>query len=164
MRSLQGLQDRDRATRDTRQGAAAAAREYGIGEEQQATLAGIADLHGAHAWGAKYADVLADAGRDYLLLEAGASRISVYETQRIPPLLQTPQYARALAEAERGFADDKLDRAVKATLAWQKAILGERKPDIHVIIGEAALCQEVGGRRVMEGQLGLLTGVAATAA
>jgi transcriptional regulator with XRE-family HTH domain len=134
--------------------------EYGIGEEHQTTLAGIADPHGAHAWCAKYADVLPDAGRDYLLLEAGASRISVYEAQRIPPLLQTPDYARALAEAERGFADDdKLDRAVKATLARQKAILGERKPDIHVIIGEAALCQEVGGRRVMEGQLGLLTGV-----
>ena len=41
--------------------------EYGIGEKQQATLAGIADPHGAHAWCAKYADVLPDAGRDYLL-------------------------------------------------------------------------------------------------
>jgi transcriptional regulator with XRE-family HTH domain len=134
--------------------------EYGIDEEQQATLTGIADPRGTKAWCAKYADVLPSAGQDYLLLEAGASRISVYEAQRVHPLLQTPDYARALAEAERGLADDDaLDKAVAATLARQKAILGERKPDIRVIIGEAALCQEVGGPRVMEGQLGLLAGV-----
>ncbi|HXL89441.1 MAG TPA: helix-turn-helix transcriptional regulator [Streptosporangiaceae bacterium] len=134
--------------------------EYGLSEEQQTSLAGIADPRRAHAWCAKYASVLPDAGQDYLLLEASASRISLYEAQRVHPLLQTPEYARALAEAERGLADDDaLDKAVAATLSRQKAILGERKPDIRVIIGEAALCQEVGGPRVMEGQLGLLAGV-----
>jgi transcriptional regulator with XRE-family HTH domain len=134
--------------------------EYGISEQQQATLVGIADHRGAHAWCAEYADVLPDAGQDYLLLEAGASRISVYEAQRIPPLLQTPEYARALAEAERGLADgNALDKVVEATLARQKAILGGRRPEVHAIIGEAALCQEVGGPRAMEGQLGLLAGV-----
>ena len=44
-------------------------------------------------------------------------------------------------------------------LARQQAILGERKPDIQLIIGEAALRQEVGGPEVMEGQLGLLAGI-----
>jgi Domain of unknown function (DUF5753) len=44
-------------------------------------------------------------------------------------------------------------------LARQKATLGDHKPDIHVITGEAALHQEVGGRDVMEGQLGLLAGI-----
>ncbi|MCW2933671.1 MAG: hypothetical protein JWM19_4633 [Actinomycetia bacterium] len=34
---------------------------------------------------------------------------------------------------------------MEAVLARQKAILGERKPDIHVIIGEASLHQRVGG-------------------
>jgi transcriptional regulator with XRE-family HTH domain len=134
--------------------------EYGLSEEQQTTLVGIADPRRAHAWCAKYASVLPDSGQDYLLLEAGASRISLYEAQRVHPLLQTPEYARALAEAERGLTDDDaLDKAVEATLARQKAILGERKPDIRVIIGEAALHQEVGGPWVLEGQLGLLAGV-----
>ncbi len=134
--------------------------EYGVADQEQATVAAIADSRGAHAWCATYADVLPGAWQDYLLLEAGASRISVYEAQRIPALLQTPGYARALAEAELGITnDDALDRAVEATLARQKAIFGERKPDIRVIIGEAALNQEVGGPTVMEGQLGLLAGV-----
>ena len=134
--------------------------EYGIGEQQQAILAAMADPRGARGWYGTYADVLPGAWQDYLVLEAGASRVLVYEAQRIPALLQTVEYARALAEADPGLADDDArDRAVEATLARQKAILGERKPDIHVVIGEAALHQEVGGPEVMEGQLGLLAGV-----
>ena len=83
-----------------------------------------------------------------------------YEVQCVPGLLQTPAYARALAEADPVLADNEArDRAVEPVLARQKAVLGERRPDIHVIIGEAALHQQVGGETVMEGQLGLLAWV-----
>src|SRR5271165_6808754 len=134
--------------------------EYGIGDEQQKTLTALAAPRGAPAWYREYADVLPGAWQDYLILEASATKISAYEPQRIPALLQTPAYARELAEADPGLAGtDARERAVAAMLARQKAILGERKPDIHVIIGEAALHQEVGGPEVMEGQLGLLAGV-----
>lgn len=77
-------------------------------------------------------------------------------------MLQSVDYARALAEADPVLMDDDArdrDRVIEATLARQKAILGERKPDIRVVIGEAALHQQVGGPEVMEGQLGLLAGV-----
>ena len=134
--------------------------EYGIDDQQQAILAAMADPRGARGWHAAYADVLPGAWQDYLILEACASKIWSMKPQRIPALLQTPDYARALAEADPALADDDArDRAVEATLARQKAILGERKPDIHLVIGEAALHQEVGGPEVMEGQLGLLAGV-----
>jgi transcriptional regulator with XRE-family HTH domain len=134
--------------------------EYGIGDEQQSVLTAMADPRAARGWYRPYSDVLPGAWQDYLLLEAAASRVLAYEAQRIPPLLQTPEYALALAEAEPGLTDDDArERLVEATLARQKAILGERKPDIHLVIGEAALRQEVGGRTVMEGQLGLLAGV-----
>jgi transcriptional regulator with XRE-family HTH domain len=134
--------------------------EYGIDDEQQKILAVLAAPRGGPGWYRDYADVLPGAWQDYLILEAAATRISSYEPQRIPALLQTPAYARELAEADPGLADSATrDRAVAAVLARQKAILGERKPDIHVIIGEAALRQEVGGPEVMEGQLGLLAGI-----
>jgi hypothetical protein len=134
--------------------------EYGIADEQQAILTAMADPRGAFGWHRDYADVLPGAWHDYLILEAGASKISVYEAQRIPALLQSPAYARELAEADPGLADsDARDRAVEAMLARQKAILGDRKPEIHVVIGEAALRQEVGGRDILEGQLGLLAGI-----
>jgi transcriptional regulator with XRE-family HTH domain len=133
---------------------------YGIGEEQQAALAAIADPRGRCGWVRAYADVLRDAGQDYLLLEPGASSVSVYEAQRVPALLQTPDYARALAEADPGLAGaDAVDRMVEATLARQGAVFGEHRAEVHLIVGEAALCQEVGGPGVMEGQLGLLAGI-----
>ena len=134
--------------------------EYSIGEEQQSILTAMAHPRAARGWYRPYSDMLPGIYQDYLLLEAAAPRVLVYEAQRIPALLQTPAYALALAEADPGSADDETRAmAVDATLARQKAILGERKPDIHVVIGEAALRQEVGGPGVMDGQLGLLAGV-----
>jgi transcriptional regulator with XRE-family HTH domain len=131
--------------------------EYGIGEKQQVILAGMANPRRVQGWYETYADVLPGACQDYVILETWASGISVYEAQRIPALLQTPAYARALAEADPGLADNHArDRAAAATLARQKAILGEPRPDIHVVIGEAALRQEAGGPAVMRDQLEML--------
>ena len=134
--------------------------EYGISDDQQAILTAMADPRGAFGWHRDYADALPGAWHDYLILETAAYKIAIYEAQRIPALLQTPAYARELAEADPGLADSQArDRAVAAMLARQKAILSDRKPEIAVIIGEAALRQEVGGRDVLEGQLGLLAGI-----
>ncbi len=129
----------------------------GIGEEQQVILAAMANPRHTRGWYETYTDVLPDVYLDYLVLEARSSRISAYEAQRIPALLQTPAYARALAQADPSLAnDDARDKAAKATLARQKAILGDHKPDIHLVIGEAALRQEVGGPAVLHGQLKML--------
>jgi transcriptional regulator with XRE-family HTH domain len=133
--------------------------EYGIGDEQQKILVALAARRDPSGWHHN-ADVLPGAWQDYLILEAFATKIVAYEPQRIPALLQTPAYARELAEADPALVgSDARDSAVAAVLARQQAILGERKPDIHLIIGEAALRQEVGGPEVMEGQLGLLAGI-----
>jgi transcriptional regulator with XRE-family HTH domain len=134
--------------------------EYGIGEDQQTFLAAIANPRGGSGWYQTYADVLPTACLDYLALEDCASSVMAYEAQRIPVLLQTQAYARALAEADQGLLETGAwEKAVEATLARQQAILSERKPDIHLIIGEAALHQKVGGPAVMEEQLSLLAGV-----
>ena len=68
----------------------------------------MVDPRGRRGWPGTYADVLPGACQDYLLLESGASRVSMYEAQRIPVLLQNPDYARALAEADPGLADPGL--------------------------------------------------------
>ena len=134
--------------------------EYGIGEEQQGILTALADPRGAFGWHRDYADVLPGAWQDYLILETAASKISAYEAQRVPALLQTPAYARALAETDPGLDDDDArDRAAEAVLARQQAILGERSRTVHLVIGEAALHQQVGSQEVMDEQLALLAGI-----
>jgi len=136
--------------------------DYRAGEEQQALLVELADPRGAFGWYRDYADVLPGPQREYLIMEAAASKVTTYEAHRIPGLLQTPAYARALAETDPFLADDAdRDRAVEALLARQQAILTERRPEVHLVIGQAALHQQTGSPQVMNEQLALLAEAAA---
>jgi transcriptional regulator with XRE-family HTH domain len=136
--------------------------DYRASQEQQTLLVELSDPRGAFGWYRDYADVLPGPQLDYLIMEAAASKITVYEAQRVPGLLQTPAYARALAEADPFLADDAArDRAVEALLARQQAILAGRRPEVHLVIGQAALHQQAGGPQVMDEQLALLAGAAA---
>jgi len=128
--------------------------EYGIEGEQLNILTLLADPRGAFGWHRAYEDVLPGAWRDYLILETAAPRIWAYEAQRIPALLQTRAYAQALAETDLSLEDDAArDRAVEAVMARQQAILQEHKPEIRLVIGQAALHQQVGSPKVMNEQL-----------
>jgi transcriptional regulator with XRE-family HTH domain len=128
--------------------------EYGIEGEQLDILTLLADPRGAFGWHRDYENVLPGAWKDYLILETAASRIWAYEAQRIPGLLQTPAYARALAETDLALDDDAArDRAAEAVMARQQAILKEHKPEVRLVIGQAALHQQVGSPEVMNEQL-----------
>jgi hypothetical protein len=129
--------------------------------QPRAVLTLLADGRGAFGWYRYHADVLPGAWRDYLVMETAASKISSYEAQKVPELLQTPGYARALAEADPSLGDGAArDRAAEAVLAHQQAILGKRRPEVRLIIGQAALHQQVGSPEVMRGQIAVLARVA----
>ena len=128
--------------------------EYGIAGEQLEILTQLVDPRGAFGWHRDYDDLLHGAWKDYLLLETAAARIWTYEAQRIPALLQTPAYARALADADPALKDETArDRAVEAVVARQQAILVEHQPEVHLVVGQAALHQQVGSPEVMSAQL-----------
>jgi transcriptional regulator with XRE-family HTH domain len=136
--------------------------EYGISAEQQELLGTLADPRGAFGWSSAYADILPAAWHDYLILETEAANISGYEAQRVPGLLQTRDYARALAETDPFLKDNAArEQAADAVVARQKAILfGARRAEIHLVLGEAALHQQVGSAQVMSDQLLSLARVA----
>ena len=136
--------------------------DYGVTGEELAILTLLADPRGAFGWHRDYADVLPGAWLDYLALETAATGIAAYEAQQVPGLLQTHEYARALAEADPSLPDDAArERAAEAVIARQRAILGEGQPDVRLIIGQAALHQEVGSVEVMDEQLEVLARMAA---
>jgi transcriptional regulator with XRE-family HTH domain len=91
---------------------------FGVGDEQQA-LELLANSRAGQGWFRDYDNVLRGAWRDYLTLETAASWISIYEAQRAPGLLQTPAYARALAEA-----DPALKMMPRATARWRRSSPG----------------------------------------
>ncbi|MFD6415386.1 Scr1 family TA system antitoxin-like transcriptional regulator [Streptomyces sp. NPDC060194] len=86
----------------------------------------------------------------YAELEAQATYISAFQTQVIYGLLQTEEYARTVLAIDH--ADD-LDAQTAARLDRQRILTGEEPPALWVVLSEAALLQEVGGRSVMRNQL-----------
>ena len=131
--------------------------EYGVAEEQRTVLALLADRRGAFGWQRDYTAVLSGAWRDYLIMETAASKISGYDAQQVPGLLQIPGYARALAAADPSLHDDVArDSAAQAVLVRQQAILNKPGLKLHLIIGEAALHQQVGSPEIMQKQLAIL--------
>ena len=83
-------------------------------------------------------------------LEARAAEICTFQTQMVHGLFQTEAYASAtLATMDETDLEDRT--AVR--LARQRILKKERPPVAWMILSEAALYQEIGGPKVMRGQL-----------
>jgi transcriptional regulator with XRE-family HTH domain len=138
--------------------------EYGVPDGEQAALLAIAHRGRQHGWWQDYPDVLSDTGQDYVIMEAAASEILAYESHQVPDLLQTREYARAVADADPNWVgDEQRLHAVEVKLARQRVMLAERSPRLEFVITEGALHQVVGGPDVMRPQLDRLASLAAGA-
>ncbi|MFJ7207388.1 helix-turn-helix domain-containing protein [Streptomyces sp. NPDC098789] len=86
----------------------------------------------------------------YAEMEARAEYISTYQAQVVYGLLQTEAYARAVLSADN---PKNLDELVAARLDRQLILGRGCPPAVWVVLDEAALLREVGGREVMRDQL-----------
>ncbi|MBC2904605.1 Scr1 family TA system antitoxin-like transcriptional regulator [Streptomyces cupreus] len=86
----------------------------------------------------------------YADLEAKATFISSFQAQLVYGLLQTKAYARAVLGARD---EGDLDGKVAARLDRQRILDREQPPVLWVVLSEAVLHQEIGGREVMREQL-----------
>jgi transcriptional regulator with XRE-family HTH domain len=128
--------------------------EYGVPGEEQEALTAIAHRGHDGGWWQGYRDVLSDAGRDLAVMEAAATEILTFASQCVPDLLQTEDYARAMAVANPlHSSDEQRGRAVASTLVRQAVVLGDRRVRLEVVVTEGAVRQMVGGAEVMRRQL-----------
>ncbi len=127
--------------------------EYGAPDPEQTALVAIASRGAQRGWWRPYVDVLPGAYLDYVIMESAASEIMTYEAQVIPDLLQTDDYARAIAAAEPGYATDQQREDVVAAKAMRRQVVLASGRRLSVILGEGALHQAVGGAEVMAGQI-----------
>jgi transcriptional regulator with XRE-family HTH domain len=74
--------------------------EYSVPDGEQEALIRLSRHSRQAGWWDQYASVLVDSFIDYLILEEAATEILEYQAQMIPDLLQTQDYARALADAD----------------------------------------------------------------
>ncbi|MEU7561936.1 helix-turn-helix domain-containing protein [Streptomyces eurythermus] len=86
-------------------------------------------------------------------LQARATEIYSFEMGMVPGLLQTEAYARAVLGA---IDQTNLDDRTAVRLARQGIFEKERPPAFWVVLSEAALHQQIGGREVMAEQLAYL--------
>ncbi|MET9468079.1 helix-turn-helix transcriptional regulator [Streptomyces sp. NPDC006544] len=87
----------------------------------------------------------------YAEMEARATFLSTYQCQLVYGLLQTPDYARAVLGVEED--PDTLDAVVAARMDRQRILARDTPPVLWVVLDEAVLHREIGGREVMRNQL-----------
>jgi hypothetical protein len=88
-------------------------------------------------------------------MESQASEIRQFSVARIPILLQTANYARAVVTAGRagtGRYPDPADRVVEMMLQRQR-LAEASPPQLWAVMDEAALHRKVGGREIMREQI-----------
>jgi transcriptional regulator with XRE-family HTH domain len=131
--------------------------EYGVPVVEQEALLAIAHRGRDSGWWLDYRDVLTPEAQDYVILEASATEMLAYGANQVPDLLQTPDYIRAVAEADpRLTSAGQRAHALEVKLNRQGIVLSGRSPGLDVVITEGALRQTVGPPRVMRQQLTLL--------
>jgi len=90
----------------------------------------------------------------YVGLEADATSIRDFATGVVPGLLQTAQYAQAVARASAvDRSDEIIQQRVQTRLERQRHVLHEAGTSFSALIDESALRRVVGGSAVMENQM-----------
>lgn len=126
-------------------------RIYGIADLAEADeLMNLAQQARQAAWWTEYEDVFSP----LLGLEQEAVAISSYSMFQVPALLQTGDYARAIARGvERKMRPDALNQRVKTRLRRQQLLDRVDPPSFRVLLDEAVLYRQVGNSAILQEQL-----------
>jgi transcriptional regulator with XRE-family HTH domain len=130
---------------------------YRVEEPQQDELIALLRDARQRGWLHAYQSVLPEQYTTYIGFEGEARSVWNYESLFVPGLLQTEDYARAVIRG--GFPSasrDEVERRVQVRMERQDVLRGDNPLELWGIVDEAALRRQVGGRKVMHGQLGCL--------
>ncbi|MGW1714783.1 MULTISPECIES: helix-turn-helix domain-containing protein [Streptomyces] len=128
---------------------------YGVTDQQEIDtfLKSVREAN-KRGWWHNYRDVLPDWFAAYLSLEQAALQIRAYESQFVPGLFQTADYARALLGAGNPHASSEAtDRRVALRLRRQELLTREAPPRVWIVMDETVLRWPVGGPEVMRAQI-----------
>ncbi len=128
---------------------------YGAPQDITEALMGLAKETKARGWWHSYGDAIPEYFDVYIGLEEAASHFSWYESELVPGLFQTEDYARAVIRADNPGVDDaEIERRVDVRLARQALLTRVTNPPMFdVVLNEAILHRPVGGEVAACGQL-----------
>ncbi|EGX55165.1 putative DNA-binding protein [Streptomyces zinciresistens K42] len=96
---------------------------------------------------------------EYIGHERQAAEIRLYEVGVVPGLLQTPNYARVLAESavKRGaITPDQAEERVTLVAERQASLIRESPPLVLVVLDESCIRRPIGNADTMDTQLARL--------
>ncbi|GGX69081.1 helix-turn-helix domain-containing protein [Streptomyces hiroshimensis] len=128
---------------------------YGVGDEKlREWLVALASEGNKRTWWRRHSGMLADGFKEALDLESEAARISAFQSQVVPGLLQTQTYAAALISgASTSLTEQQLDFFVDLRMSRQSIFLRGNPPQYTAIVTEGVLHQQFGGPEVLAEQL-----------
>ncbi|WP_433710554.1 helix-turn-helix domain-containing protein [Nocardia sp. CA-084685] len=128
---------------------------YRIDPERAEGLRGLAKQAAEKSWWHEFGDLIPANFSVYMGLESAATRLTSYQPDLVPGLLQTPEYARILmASALPNVPREEIERRVELKMRRQNLVTRNTRPaTLTVILGEAVLRRVVGGPSIMAKQL-----------
>lgn len=90
---------------------------------------------------------------DFAELEEDADRMDIWNTELVPGLLQTDDYARALITSGDLRDEKEITERVRVRMRRQAVLSGSNPPVLNVVLDEAVLHRSIGGSEVMRAQL-----------
>ncbi|SES49346.1 helix-turn-helix domain-containing protein, partial [Actinokineospora terrae] len=116
-------------------------------------LVQMAKESGSKSWWQSYRDTMANNFGTYVGLEGEAQVKHHFELHVVPGILQTNDYARALARASTRVRPDAIDEVVALRADRQKRLDEPDALELRMVIDEEALRRPIGGRAVWRSQL-----------
>ncbi|CAM3851157.1 DUF5753 domain-containing protein [Nocardiopsis gilva] len=124
---------------------------YEVSSEQVERLLGLYTQAKKRGWWQSYG--VGKRYGTYIGLEAAATRLEFFESELIPGLFQTEEYARAVFDkSAHSRSPDEVDGLIRARLDRQ-SLWRERAPETWAIVAESSLRHHIGGAPGMKRQL-----------
>lgn len=127
---------------------------YGVTGERREVLMTLCGEARRRGWWHQYSGAIPAWFEVYVGIEGEVSEIRSYQPEAIDGRLQTEGYIRALMLADVDVpSDEELERRVTVRMKRQEQLTDEDGPKMWLVLNEAALRRQVGGRATMHDQL-----------
>ncbi|MER5781884.1 helix-turn-helix transcriptional regulator [Streptomyces mobaraensis] len=123
-------------------------------EKMREWLIALAAEGNQRTWWRGHSNRLNPDFKELLTHESDAARITAFQSQLVPGLLQTREYATAvIRDVSSHLTDEDVDYFVGIRLARQEILRQKNPPQYLVLLQEGAIRQQIGGPIVLADQL-----------
>ncbi|WP_371629316.1 helix-turn-helix domain-containing protein [Streptomyces sp. NBC_00341] len=136
-------------------------RFYGTSVELRDLLKAFAKESKTKGWWHAHGEAVPSWFSVYVGLEQAASGLRSYQSEFVPGLLQTPQYATALSRASADHSEEEIESLIEVRMRRQQLLTTAPSPDLWTVIHESVLRHVVGSRSTMAAQISHVLGATA---